>query len=123
MTRLPSSTKKTSAEPLAALVKAAPILAVLVVGLLSDVLRHGEATAGIEYGYALLALFTAAGCLGYLAWRISSRRIAQPSFVTTRLPHAASIVKSDAPGEDWPLLISLLFGPLLVLLAGLGGWV
>jgi hypothetical protein len=44
-------------------------------------------------------------------------------FGITRLPNAANVTNDDVPGEDWPLLISLLFGPLLVLLAGLGGWV
>ena len=26
-------------------------------------------------------------------------------------------------GEAWPLFVALLFGPLVVLISGLGGWV
>jgi hypothetical protein len=110
-------------NPLAALAKAIPVLAVLALGLFSDVLRHDEASATIEYGYLLFGVLAAAGCLGYLAVRFSSRLADTPLFGTTRLPHAANVASDAVPGEDWPLLISLLFGPLLVLLAGLGGWV
>jgi hypothetical protein len=109
--------------PLATLIKAITLLAVIALGLVSDVLRHDEASATIEYGYVLLGILAAAGCLGYLAVRFSSRLADTPLFGTTRLPHAANVASDAVPGEDWPLLISLLFGPLLVLLAGLGGWV
>lgn len=119
-----SSTRfRNGLQPLAVFSKATPILGILLLGLFADVLRHDEASGVIEYGYALVALFATVSCMGYLALRLQSRLMALPSFGVTRLTRAASASDGDAPGEDWPLLISLLFGPLIVLLAGLGGWV
>ncbi len=124
MTRTASTTEHISIRtPLAGLVKAILLLAVLVLGSISEVLRQEGASTTIEYGYVLLGILATVGCLGYMAVRFSSRLADTPLFRITRLQHAANVPHDDIPGEDWPLLISLLFGPLLVLLAGLGGWV
>lgn len=111
---------RTITGPLATLAKAAPLLVLL---LLPDALGHDEAYAGIDYGYALLALLGSAGCLGYLASRLSSRLDLLPGRARTILVPVRSNASGDAIGEDWPLLVGLVFGPLILLLAGLGGWV
>ncbi len=111
---------QTIVSPLATLAKAVPLLVLL---LLPDALGRDEAYAGIDYGYALLALLGSAGCLGYLASRLSSRLDSLPIRARTILVPARSDTSGDAIGEDWPLLVGLVFGPLILLLAGLGGWV
>ena len=104
---------------------AGPLLALVLIGLLADVARPEEAYAGIGYGLSLLAFLGAAGgavCLtSRLAARLDALPWATPAAPTAR-PFAASPGHS-VRGEVWPVLVALLFGPLAVLISGLGGWV
>ena len=84
---------------------AGPLLALVLIGLLADVARPEEAYAGIGYGLSLLAFLGAAGGAACL----TSRLAASPGL--------------SVRGEGWPVLVALLFGPLAVLISGLGGWV
>lgn len=74
----------------------------------------------------MLALFGAAGCIGHLAASIS-RRSGALDFACSapiRVPPAAVVPGGILGGTgEWPVLVALLFGPLVFLLAGLGGWV
>lgn len=95
--------------------------------LLWSFLSASEAHAGLEYGFSLLAAFGAAGCLGYFA--------AHAYWGSGRLHAVFAFLGSSEPLEtrrsgvvlvrsaDWPLLVALLFGPFVILLSGLGGWV
>ena len=104
---------------------AGPLLALVLIGLLTDVARPEEAYAGIGYGLSLLALLGAAGyaarLTGRLATRLEPLPWASPVAPAARTSKWASGV--SARGEGWPLLVALLFGPLAVLISGLGGWV
>ena len=104
---------------------AGPLLALVLIGLLADVARPEEAYAGIGYGLSLLAFLGAAGCAACLTARLATRLDplpwASPAAPTART--AASTPGLSVRGERWPLLVALLFGPLAVLISGLGGWV
>jgi hypothetical protein len=104
---------------------AGPLLALVLIGLLADVARPEEAYAGIGYGLSLLAFLGAAGgavCLtSKLAARLDPLPWASPATPAARL--FASDPGLSVRGERWPLLVALLFGPLVVLISGLGGWV
>ena len=104
---------------------AGPLLALVLIGLLTDVARPEEAYAGIGYGLSLLALLGAAGyaasLTGRLATRLDPLPWASPAAPAAR---ASTLVQGAAVrGEGWPLLVALLLGPLAVLISGLGGWV
>lgn len=113
------------ARPLPTATLTESVLVLLFAGLVADLLPHDEAYAGIDHGLSLLALLGAAGCLGYLTIRMSLRlglgSGAPPS--ASGLPPASAVAGGPEAGEDWPVLVALLLGPLVVLLAGLGGWV
>ncbi len=85
-----------------------------------------EVYASLEYGFPMLALFGAAGCIGQLTVSISRRSgtLASACCVPAEVLRS-TVVEGRRPGETGrlPVLIALLFGPLVVLLAGLGGWV
>ena len=101
------------------------MLALVVTGLLAEMVNHEEAYAGIDYGLSLLALLGATGCIVTLTGRLASGPNPLPwagTFGCAPGPFATS-PGLPAGGEDWPLLVSLLFGTLLVLISGLGGWV
>ena len=104
---------------------AGPLLALVLIGLLADVARPEEAYAGIGYGLSLLAFLGAAGGAACLTSRLAARLDplpwAAPAAPAAR-PFAASPGLS-VRGEGWPVLVALLFGPLAVLISGLGGWV
>jgi len=104
---------------------AGPLLALVLIGLLADVARPEEAYAGIGYGLSLLAFLGAAGgavCLtSKLAARLDPLPWAGPATPAARL--FASDPGLSVRGERWPLLVALLFGPLVILISGLGGWV
>ncbi len=104
---------------------AGPLLALVLIGLLADVARPEEAYAGIGYGLSLLAFLGAAGgavCLtSKLAARLDPLPWAGPATPAARTFAAAQGL--SVRGERWPLLVALLFGPLVVLISGLGGWV
>jgi hypothetical protein len=104
---------------------AGPLLALVLVGLLVDVARPEEAYAGIGYGLSLLAFLGAAGgavCLtGRLHARLDPLPWAGPAAPAART--GTSLPGLSVRGEGWPLLVALLFGPLAVLISGLGGWV
>lgn len=102
-----------------------PLLVVLVSGFLAYFARHDEAYAGADYGISLLAALGAASCIGYLASRLSLRLDLLPCLgpAASGLSPSAIVTGGLETGEDWPLLVALLFGLFLMLLAGLGGWV
>jgi hypothetical protein len=95
--------------------------------LLADLfLPQQDAYASAEYGVPFLAAVGAAGCVGYLLSAIL--RLYRAPFGSRGLLFGASSVATSgaddlAGGDDWPLLVALLFGSFLILLSGLGGWV
>jgi len=95
-------------------------------GLLVNVFSREEVYANLEYGFPMLALFGAAGCISQLTVSISRRSVtlASACCILAGVPRATD-VKDGVRGEtsDLPVLMALLFGPLVALLAGLGGWV
>lgn len=98
-----------------------------LVYLLWGFLTDTGTPAGLEYGFSLLAVFGAAGCLGHLL-TYASRETGYLSSVFSVSGGAGSLGDRCPDGiliesADWPLLVALLFGPFFVLLAGLGGWV
>ncbi len=109
----------------AALPAFVPLLGLLLCGLFTDLLPRDDAYEAVEYGFSLLASAGTAGCLGYLFARLprvlQGLPFSRPAFL--RLTPAAIANPGIAPGEGWPLLISLPFGAFFVLLAGLAGWV
>lgn len=103
-----------------------PAFGLVLFGLLVNLFSREEVYASIEYGFPMLALFGAAGCIGQLTLSISrnSGSLAFACCIPTGVP-LATVLPGGVRGEtsDLPLLIALLFGPIVVLLAGLGGWV
>jgi hypothetical protein len=102
---------------------AGPLLALVLVGLLADVARPEEAYAGIGYGLSLLALLGVAGYAARLTGRLATRLDPLPWAGPAAARTSTSVQDVSAKGEGWPLLVALLFGPLAVLISGLGGWV
>ena len=104
---------------------AGPLLALVLIGLLTDVARPEEAYAGIDYGLSLLAFLGATGCVVCLTSRLAASLDPLPwtSPVAAAFRAFAPAPGVSTPGEAWPLLVVLLFGPLAVLISGLGGWV
>lgn len=103
-----------------------PALGLLFSGLLVELLPPEEVYASLDYGFSLVALLGAAGCMGHLAILLS-RASAGRAFACC-LPAGAPAEPAAPSGvthcsHEWPVLVALLFGPLPVLLAGLGGWV
>jgi len=94
---------------------------------LADVLLpQQDAYTSAEYGFSLLAAVGAAGCIGYLLSAIL--RLHRSPFGSGGLLFGPSSVAAFsanglAGGEEWPLLVALLFGSFLLLFSGLGGWV
>jgi hypothetical protein len=103
-----------------------PALGLLLLGLLANLSSREEVYANPEYGFSVLALFGAAGCIGHLAASLS-RRSSVLDFayrIPIRVLPAAVVPGSvKANSGDWPVLVVLLLGPLVFLLSGLGGWV
>lgn len=104
---------------------AGPLLALVVAGLFAEVVNHEEAYAGIDYGLSLLALLGATGCIVTLTGRLATGLDPLPWAGTIRPAPGPFASPPGLPerGEDWPLLVSLLFGALVLLISGLGGWV
>ena len=103
-----------------------PGFGLVLLGLLISLFSREEIYASLEYGFPLLALFGAAGCIGQLTVSISRRSGTFASACC--IP--AGILRATLAGEgirgetsQLPVLMALLLGPLVVLLAGLGGWV
>ena len=98
----------------------------VIFGLLVNLFSREEVYTNPEYGFPLLAFFGAAGCIGQLTVSISRRSgtLASACCIPIRVLRAR-VVRDGVRGEtsDLPVLIALLFCPLVVLLAGLGGWV
>ena len=102
-----------------------PLLALVLVGVLADVAPPEEAYAGIGYGLSLLAFLGVAGGAVCLTSRLHSRPEPLPG-TSPVVPGAGAFAPVPGPsarGEGWPLLVALLFGPPVVLISGLGGWV
>lgn len=102
-----------------------PALGVLLLGLLASLSSREEVYASPEYGFSVLAFLGAAGCIGHLAASLS--RSSGALDLACRVP--IRVRPPAVPGGvlggagEWPVLVALLFGPLVFLLAGLGGWV
>jgi hypothetical protein len=98
----------------------------MLLGLLGNLSSREEVYANPEYGFSVLAFLGAAGCIGHLAANLS-RRSGTLDFaccVPIRVvPTAAVPAGVPAGAGEWPVLVALLFGPLVFLLSGLGGWV
>ena len=105
--------------------RAGPLLAFVLLGLLADVARPEEAYAGIGYGLSLLAFLGAAGYAASLTARLATRLYPLPwaSPAAPAYRAGTSARNLSVRGEGWPVLVALLFGPLAVLFSGLGGWV
>ena len=89
-------------------------------------LPQQDAYASAEYGFPFLAAVGAAGCVGYLlsaVLRLYRAPLGSRAFLFGSSSAATSPANSLAGGEDWPLLVALLFGSFLILFSGLGGWV
>ena len=101
------------------------MLAALFVLLASILFPQQDAYASAEYGVPLLAAVGAAGCIGYLLSAIF--RLHRVPFSSRGLlfgsSSASTSLDGGVSGEDWPLLVALLFGSFLMLFSGLGGWV
>ena len=104
----------------------APAFWLVLLGLLVNLFSREEVYASLEYGFPLLALFGAAGCIGQLTVSISRRsgHLASACRIPVEILRTTP-VRGGVRGktDDLPVLVALLFGPLVVLLAGLGGWV
>ena len=103
-----------------------PALGLLLLGLLANVSSREEIYTNPEYGFSILALYGAAGCIGHLAASLS--RSSGALDFANRIPVWALTVAAvpggyPAGAGEWPVLVALLFGPLVFLLSGLGGWV
>lgn len=103
----------------------AALVALPAVGLLTmGFLPEQEAYANADYGFSLLSALSGAGCIGYSMYHISRFGITVHSWpAIARLAPAAAFSDGPDAGENWPLLVALLFGPIPVLLAGFGGWI
>ena len=103
-----------------------PAFGLVLFGLLVNFFSREEVYANLEHGFPMLALFGAAGCISQLTVSISrhSGTLASACCLPIRVLRAR-VVRDGVRGEtsDLPVLIALLFCPLVVLLAGLGGWV
>lgn len=98
----------------------------VLLGVLVNLFSREEVYTSLEYGFPLLALFGAAGCIGQLTVSISRRSgsLASACCIPAgelRAPVASEGIRGE--GVHLPVLMALLFGPLVGLLAGLGGWV
>jgi hypothetical protein len=98
----------------------------VLLGVLVNLFSREEVYASFEYGFPLVALFGAAGCIGQLTVSISRRSgaLASACCIPVGVLRATAVrVGVRGETEDLPVLMALLLGPLVVLLAGLGGWV
>ena len=100
----------------------------VLAGLFASFLRDTEVYTGLDHGVWLLTLIGVAGLCGQMEIQLppSSDWPVAACLFPYRIPlpaRFASGVDLPAAATGWPLLIALLFGPLCVLLAGLGGWV
>ena len=103
-----------------------PAFGLLLFGVLVNLFSREEVYANLEYGFPMLALFGAAGCIGQLTVSISRRTgtMVSACCIPTGILRT-TVVRNGVSGEtsDLPVLLAILFGPLVVLLSGLGGWV
>lgn len=99
----------------------ATVAGLCVVVLLSD---HGLCLDP-EHGLPLLAAMGTVGCVGQLLTLLGKLRLYPGATFATPgcLSGPALGTSGERRGEDWPLLVALLFGRITVLFSGLGGWV
>jgi hypothetical protein len=103
-----------------------PAFGLVLLGLLVSLFSREEIYAGLEYAFPLLALFGAAGCIGQFTVSIARRSGTLASVCCIPVEVLRSTVERlSLPRQAGrlPVLMALLFGPLVVLFAGLGGWV
>jgi hypothetical protein len=102
------------------------MLAAMCLFLADVLLPQQEAYASAEFGFPMLAAVGAAGCIGYLLsaiFRLQRAQFGPRGLLFGSSSLAAFSVNGRGGGEDWPLLVALLFGSLPILFSGLGGWV
>jgi hypothetical protein len=98
----------------------------VLLGVLVNYFFGEEVYANLEYGFPVLALFGAAGCIGQLTVSISRRAgtLASACCIPSGVLRTTAVTDGvRGATSDLPILLALLFGPIVVLLAGLGGWV
>jgi hypothetical protein len=103
-----------------------PAFGFALLGLLVSLISREEIYAGLEYAFPMLALFGAAGCIGQLTVSISRRSgtLASACCIPVEVLRSTGERRSlSGQTGRLPVLMALLFGPFVVLLAGLGGWV
>jgi hypothetical protein len=103
-----------------------PVLGLLLVGLLANLSSREEVYANPEYGFSVLVLFGAAGCIGHLPASLSWRPCALDFACRVPLRVLPTVVApGGVPGAtgEWPVLVTLLLEPLVFLLSDLGDWV
>jgi len=94
--------------------------------VLVDVSPQQDVYANPDYGFSLLAALGTAGCLSYLLtaiFRLYRTPFGSRNVLSRSTSLEAFSVDGRGGGEDWPLLVALLFGSFLMLFSGLGGWV
>ncbi len=115
--------KRLAAGSFGGFLASAALLAALFFG---EALASEEAYAELARAVALLsALGFSVACAGYLTLFVFRLHAGDPG-LWGAVPALSRKPFSDAGssgGEDWPLLITLLFRKIPVLFAGLAGWV
>ncbi len=98
--------------------------------LFGETLLHEEAYvelgyAELGYAVALLSILGSAACAGYLAFFVFRIHDGDLNLSPLLPVFSRETASDDGPGagEDWPLLVTLLFGGISILFAGLAGWV
>lgn len=94
--------------------------------LLVDVSPQQDVYANPDYGLPLLAALGTAGCLSYLLtaiFRLYRAPVGSRGVLSRSSSVEAFAAGGRGGGEEWPLLVALLFGSFVMLFSGLGGWV
>lgn len=114
--------KRFAAGSLGGFLASAALLAALFLG---EALAGEEAYAGFGDALALLAVLGSAASAGYLAFVVArlfdgELDLWQAGSFSSKTSFSGA---GRSGGEDWPLLVTLLFRKIPVLFAGLAGWV
>ncbi|MBA2691017.1 MAG: hypothetical protein H0U65_00800 [Rubrobacter sp.] len=97
--------------------------AVLVALLFGEAVASEEAYAGIGEAVALLSILgCAAGYLTFFTFRLQTGDHGLWTAIRA-FSGDSSFDAASRPGKNWPVLITLLFGDIPILFAGLAGWV
>jgi hypothetical protein len=97
--------------------------AILVALLFGEAVASEEAYVGVGEAVALLAVLgCAAGHLAFFALRLQATDCGLWTAIRA-FSGGSSFDAASRPGKNWPVLITLLFGDIPILFAGLAGWV